>query len=333
LGQYLIDIKFYPIALLVSALVLIAAYIQKTMPPAESSGFRAGQVLVIALALLAVVALYASTRPDRRLYLAKRNFYGALRVYEMSQGGKALLHGQTMHGAQLNPPNDRLPMVYYGRESGVGIVMQNHPKRAEGNGTLRVGVVGMGAGTLAAYGKPGDYIRYYEINPDVIELAAGSNPVFTYVRDSQAKVDTELGDARLLLEREVANGQAQNFDVLVLDAFSGDAVPVHLLTEEAFETYWKHVNPNGGLIAIHVSSQHINLMPLLEGISQQNHWPILVRAMHQGFPYMDNIWVILAKRPEDLQVPGLLASPPPTLSNAGPRVWTDDYSDIVSLLY
>jgi hypothetical protein len=277
--------------------------------------------------------LYQTARPESGLYWGKRNFYGALRVYELAQGGKALFHGQTLHGAQLNPPNNRLPMAYYGPNSGIGILLQNHPGRNSGSGRLRIGIVGLGAGTLAAYGSPGDYFRYYEINPDVIDLSAGAQPVFTYVRDSQAEVETELGDARLLLEREAAGGATQNFDVLVLDAFSGDAVPVHLLATEAFDTYWKHVNPEHGIIAIHVSSRHINLMPVLEGIAEHDHATMLARFVEDGYPFLDNLWVFLARHPEDLQVRGLLPNPSPIPNTVPPRVWTDDYSDILRLLY
>jgi hypothetical protein len=333
LSQLLNEVRFYPLAMLVAALVLVGAYIQRTSGVRGAKGFRAGQVLVGSISALALFVLYLSAQPDPGLYLGKRNFYGALRVYELAQGGKAMFHGQTLHGAQLNPPNNHLPMAYYGPESGIGILLQNHPKRMIGDGGLRVGVVGLGAGTLAAYGTASDYLRYYEINPDVIALAAGTNPVFTYVRESQARVETKLGDARLLLEREAANGQAQNFDVLVLDAFSGDAVPVHLLTTEAFDTYWKHVNPEHGLIAIHVSSRHINLMPVIEGIAAHYKAAMLTRFRYAGYPFLDNLWVFLARRPEDLQVNGLEASPPPLPGNVPPRVWTDDYSDIVRLLY
>jgi hypothetical protein len=324
--------KLYPLTLLVGALVLLGAYTQKTRGAFGKRVFRAGQVLVLLLAVTAVVVLYQSARPDRGLYLGKRNFYGALRVYEMDQGGKALFHGQTMHGAQLNPPNDHLPMLYYGPNSGIGILLRNHPKRSTGNGSLRIGIVGLGAGTLAAYGTPGDYFRYYEINPDVVELSGGTQPVFTYIRDSQAKVENELGDARLLLEREAARGETQNFDVLVLDAFSGDAIPVHLLTTEAFDTYWKHLNPEHGIIAIHVSSRHINLMPVIEGTAAYYKSSKLVRFERTDYPYLSNLWVFLARNPEDLQVNGMHSNPPP-LPKVAPRVWTDDYSDIIRLLY
>lgn len=333
LSQLFDEVRFYPLTLLVTALVVVGAYIQRTVPPRSTKGFRVGQALVGALAILALLVLYQSAQPDPGLYLSKRNFYGALRVYELAQGGKAEFHGQTLHGAQLNPPNNHLPMAYYGPDSGIGILLQNHPKRATPQPGLRVGVVGLGAGTLAAYGLPSDYFRYYEINPDVVALAAGTEPVFTYVRESQARVDTLLGDARLLLEDELARGEPQNFDVLVLDAFSGDAVPVHLLTTEAFDTYWKHVNPEHGLIAIHVSSRHINLMPVIEGIAAHYKAPMLARFVYAGYPYLDNLWVILARQPQDLEVSGLVANPPPLPTDVPPRVWTDDYSDIIRLLY
>ena len=324
--------KFYAVALVISTLVLLGAYMQRPTLRPEGGGFRAGHVLIGLLTILALAGLYETAIPHQSLVLSKRNFYGALRVYELPRGGKILMHGQTVHGAQLDPPNQHVPMVYYGPDSGVGILLQNHPKRGRGE-SLRVGVVGMGAGTLAAYGRPGDIIRFYEINPDVVELTAGSTPVFTYIRDSQAQVETELGDARLLLERELENREPQGFDVLVLDAFSGDAVPVHLLTKEAFATYWKHVNAENGVIAIHVSSRHINLMPVLEGIARQYQTPMLARFVYTEYPFMNNLWVILARRPEDLQVRGLVAYPPPLPTNVAPRLWTDDYSDIFRLLY
>jgi hypothetical protein len=325
--------RFYPLVLLVSALVLLGAYMQNTAGISSKQRFRPVQVLVVLIAAIAAAALYQSAQAEPGLYKGERNFYGALRIYELAQGGKALFHGQTMHGAQLDAPNDHLPMAYYGPNSGIGVLLQNYGDRSRGVGGLRVGIVGLGAGTLAAYGLPSDYFRYYEINPDVIALSAGPQPVFTYIRDSQAKVEVKQGDARLLLEREASEGHAQNFDVLVLDAFSGDAVPVHLLTMEAFDTYWKQINPQHGIIAIHVSSRHINLMPVIEGTAEHFNAAMLTRFANENYPFLDNLWVFLARRPEDLKVQGLVPNPPPLPGNVPPRVWTDDYSDIIRLLY
>lgn len=332
LAAFLDRYKFYPVTLLISVLVVAGAFLKRPESNDGRRAFEPGQVFIFLLALLCLAALYQSLQTDVSLVAAKRNFYGALRVFELPRGGRALYHGQTLHGAQMDPPNDHLPMAYYGPDSGIGILLRNHPNRVIANRSLRVGIVGMGAGTLAAYGTPGDYFRYYEINPDVVSLSAGEKPVFTYVRDSGGKVDTETGDARLLLENEAARGNAQNFDVLVLDAFSGDAVPVHLLTVEAFDTYWKHVNPEHGVLAIHVSSRHINLMPVIEGTADHFHAAMLIRAQEAGYPFMPNLWVFLARNPEALQVPGL-DPVVPEFPKTAPRIWTDDYSDIISLLY
>ena len=324
-------LRFYPIAILIAGLALPGAFLQKSPGKQGKRAFCAGQVLVVFVATLSLAVLYLIAQPTGALYLGKRNFYGALRVYQLRAGGKLLVHGRTQHGLQLDPPNDRIPLAYYGENSGIGILLQNHPHRSPGNSGLRVGVVGMGAGTLAAYGLPGDYFRFYEINPDVVDLSSGAQPVFTYVRDSQAKVDIELGDGRLLLESEVARGEGQNFDVLVLDAFSGDAIPVHLLTIEAFNTYWRHLNQEHGLIAIHISSRHVDLMPVIEGTAEHYQGYTLLRDVDGDLPYMPSKWVILARHPEDLQVNGLFATPQPP-GNLPPRVWTDDYSDIIRLL-
>lgn len=332
LERYLIRVKFYPLALLGSAVVLVGTFLERTPKPLERRSFRIGQTLVVVLIALCFGGLYKTLATNASFVLAKRNFYGSLRVFNLPQGGRALYHGQTLHGAQLNPPNDRLPTAYYGPESGIGILLRNLPRSHYPHDDLRVGVVGLGAGTLAAYGLPGDYIRYYEINPDVVALSSGKHAVFTYIRDSRAKVDVELGDARLLLQREWDRGQRQNFDVLVLDAFSGDAIPVHLLTAQAFDLYWNQVNSADGIIAVHASSSHIDLLPVLRGIAERDHARMLVRAQVANFPYMPNVWVFLARNPRALDVAGLFPVQP-ALGKRPPRVWTDNYSDIISLIY
>ena len=324
--------QFYAWAFLAAALILSGGYIRRTAATSKP-GFRFVQLLVAAVTVLALVALYESDKPEPGLFLGERNFYGALRVYELGQGGKALFHAHTLHGAQLDPPYDHLPTAYYGPESGIGLLLRNHPKRNSGAGGLRVGIVGLGAGTLAAYGQPGDYFRYYEINPQVVDLSQGPHPVFTYLRDSAAKVDTQLGDARLLLQQEAAQGNSQKFDILVLDAFSGDAVPVHLLTKEAFDTYAVHLRDDNSIIAMHLSSRHINLLPVVEGLREYSHTYSLVKFADGSYPFLESLWVFLAKRPEALQVPGLSPNPPPYLPPVEPRLWTDDYSDIFRLIY
>ena len=333
LGRLMQETQIYAWILVGAALLLAGAYIQSRGKTASGRGFRFVQPIAGVLLMLGAVALWQSAKPEPGLVLGERNFYGALRVFELAQGGKALFHAHTMHGAQLDPPNDRLPMVYYGPESGIGMLLNNHPKRSSGEGTLRIGLVGLGAGTLAAYGRRGDEFRYYEINPQVVELSQGARPMFTYMRDSAAHVETKLGDARLLLEREAAAGQTQKFDVLVLDAFAGDAVPVHLLTKEAFDTYAKHLSDDNSIIAVHLSSRHINLLPVIEGIREHENAYTLVHFSDGRYPFLESLWVFLAKRPEALRVPGLIPSPPPAMPQAEARLWTDDYSNIFQLVY
>jgi len=294
-------------------------------------GSRAVQLHIGCIALLALAALYRSTLGAPEPYLSLRNFYGAVRVYRVGPA-KVLANGRTLHGAQLDPPNDKVPVTYYGKTSGIGAVLQNHPRRSIPGANLRVGLVGLGAGTLAAYGKTGDYFRYYEINPQVVKLSSDPQPVFTYLRDSAARVDVEQGDARLLLEQELESGHMQKFDVLVLDAFSGDAIPVHLLTKEAFETYWKCVDSEGGIIAVHVTSRHVNLLPVLQGADAYFHGDLVYDVKPAKYPYEPNTWVLLARHSGVLEIKGVERKAFPPESDASPVLWTDDYSSIVGLI-
>jgi hypothetical protein len=331
-SELLKTIRYYPIVLFLGTIVAAGAFTMKSADNDEKRGFRFVHILVAGIALSAFFALYKSAQFHPGLYLGARNFYGVIRVFQQS-GSKALYHGQIAHGEQYDPPMERYPTTYYGPNSGVGVVLQNHPKRSVAPGSLRVGVVGLGAGTLAAYGRPGDYIRYYEIDPDVVKLSSGPEPVFTYIRDSAAQVAVALGDARLSLEREAAQGQRQKFDVLVLDAFSGDAIPVHLLTREAFETYWQHVDPENGIIAVHITSRHVNLSPVLEGVSAHFRVANLITLNPRQGPVFQSCWVLLARHPRLLNLPGLGQIAVRPSQQVRPRLWTDDYSDIFRLLY
>ena len=144
--------------------------------------------------------------------------------------------------------------------AGAGLAILNHPKYGRGE-HMRVGLLGLGVGTLAAYGQPGDEYRLYEINPVVAELAQGQGNYFSFLNDSRANITMVLGDARLSLERELPAGNAQNFDVLILDTFSSDSIPVHLVTKEAFDLYLEHLAPDG-IIAAHITNLHLDLQPI-----------------------------------------------------------------------
>ncbi len=175
--------------------------------------------------------------------------------------------------------------------------MLNHPRRFAHDPderALRVGAIGLGVGTIAAYGLSGDYFRFYEINPAVTKIAAGQNGYFSYLRDSRAQIDIVPGDARLSMERELAIGTPQSFDVLVLDAFSGDAIPVHLLTIEAFEVYLRELNPDG-VLAIHVTNRYLDLQPVIREIA--NHFGMRSGRIHQpsGPLVKPSDWIVLAR--------------------------------------
>jgi len=193
-----------------------------------------------------------------------RNFYGAVSVEEEwseENGGNYMrfYHGGIVHGLQLQTDDwCRDPLTYYGRSSGIGLALESLGKRPD----ARVGVVGMGTATVAAYGEKGQTYRFYDINPDIVAIARKH---FSYLGDLEArggKVEVVMGDARLNLERE----PSQQSDVLLLDAFSGDSVPVHLLTREAFQIYQRHMKPDG-IIAVHVSNRYLELAPVVKKIA------------------------------------------------------------------
>jgi hypothetical protein len=168
---------------------------------------------------------------------------------------RRMMHGVIMHGEQYLEPNlRRQPTSYYGPQSGVGVAIRHYENRP-----LRLGVIGLGTGTLAAWGKPGDMFRFYELDPDVLAVARKK---FSYLGDSRARIETAIGDARLNLERE----PAQRFDVLVIDAFSSDSIPVHLITREALAVYMKHMHPDG-IIAFHVTNRYLDLPPVVQKIA------------------------------------------------------------------
>jgi spermidine synthase len=189
---------------------------------------------------------------------SSRNFYGVYRIqnvnFDKENGMRTLYSGTTLHGSQYtNPDYQSIPTQYFSRHSGVGIALASLD-----GGPKKVGVIGLGIGTLAAYGRPGDTYRFYEINPNSLRIAQER---FSYLRSSRAHVQVVLGDARLNLERE----ETQRFDVLVLDAFTSDSIPMHLLTEEAFSCYLRHLAPEGG-ICVHISNRHLDLTPMLKSM-------------------------------------------------------------------
>jgi SAM-dependent methyltransferase len=255
-----------------------------------------------------------------------RNFYGALRIQEFKIGlqlpYRSLVHGTIEHGAQyLAFPENRNPTTYYGRRSGAGLAL-----RFCCDGPKRVGVIGLGTGTLVAYGKPGDSFRFYEINPQVIVVAKGW---FTFLKQSPAKTEIILGDARLSLESE----PSQQFDVLAVDAFSGDSIPVHLLTKEAFAVYFRHLKP-GGILAVHTSNTYLKLAPVVKLLAEDADYATRLISSDEDTSMMVSSadWVLVTRNQEFLNKPETFAGTkniavPPHL-----RLWTDDYNNLFEIL-
>jgi hypothetical protein len=318
-------------------------------------------VAVGVLPLLAIVGLSGARTMDRfndagrspdtesKLLSQKRTFFGILRVIdnfprELAQRHRVLKHGTTNHGYQLQRPDYiRAPVGYYGAFTGIGMVMSQRSAAP-----LHVGVVGLGAGVLAAYGIEGDRFHFYEIDPDVIQLARDSG-YFRYLSDSRASIEITPGDARLSLEAQLREGGPREFDLLVLDAFSSDSIPVHLLTREALELYLQHLTP-GGVLAIHVSNINLELAPLVFRLAEQRGLHA-IQIENGPFPrrFQDSAtWMVLSRDPDYLDVfprlaerlcemlrvsqKGLAVYFPDAESVHDAPLWTDDYSDLYSVI-
>jgi hypothetical protein len=288
-------------------------------------------VFLIVTILLSMVGNLAGTT-----LFSKRNFYGVIRVREVIPDGStelayALSHGITVHGLEFIKPELRdVPTTYYIPGGGAGLVLLNHPRAGK---RLKVGLLGLGIGTLAAYGQPGDEYRLYEINSIVIDLAMGQGGYFSFLKDSRAHITTVLGDARISLEKELAEGQAQNFDVLVLDTFSSDSIPVHLVTREAFDLYLKHLAPDG-IIAAHISNRHLDLRPVFWQLAQYYGLQIVSVDYpgdnNGGYP---TDWLLLTRDPKLFEIPAIKShSTPMDGYSTHLKLWTDDYSNLFQIL-
>ncbi len=276
--------------------------------------------------LLLGVVIRGAVHPYRTV---ARNFYAQLRVKDNGDpkvdedAARELIHGVINHGQQmLREQYRRMPVTYFCPQSGIGRAI-----KALSSSPRRLGVLGLGCGTLAAYGRAGDTIRIYEINPQVIQIAQSW---FTYLKDTPAKLELALGDARLVLESE----PSQQFDLLVMDAFSGDSVPVHLITREAFRTYFRHMKP-GGIVAVNVSNSYLNLAPVMASAAAAFGKTAFLYDFtpdDDDFLCFSCSWVLVMD-------PATAASHPELQTNAerlkpkpGFRLWTDDFSNLFSIL-
>jgi len=261
--------------------------------------------------------------------LVVRNFYGRLSVLDDDdprtdpEAARGLIHGVIEHGEQpLRAEYRRLPISYYCPAGGAGIAMRAQPEGMP----HRIGLVGLGCGTLAAYGRPGDTIRIYEINPLVVEIA---HTQFTYLSDTPARTEIVMGDARLSLERE----PAQNFDLLVMDAFAGDSIPIHLITREAFSTYFRHLKREG-ILAVHISNRHLDLRPVVERAAAGFGKVALLfgyAKKKSDFLCDDSSWVLVVDPAARDRLRGLEGGQA-IAANLQFREWTDDFSTVRRIL-
>lgn len=269
-----------------------------------------------------VVSITLHSSASGMIALTERSFFGVHRVTLTSNGQwHSLVHGNTLHGMQ-NMRDPSVPLTYYHTESPIGQIMRQEPKD-------RVALVGLGVGSLSAYGRPGQSMTFYEIDPLVKKIAT-DRKYFTYTSDSKANISFVMGDARLTMAKST-----DTYGLIVLDAFSSDAIPVHLLTEEAIQMYLKHLEP-GGLLAFHISNRYLRLQPVIQAAAID--LGLVVRYQEDGITPDEekqgkraSNWVLVSRSDEDL---GKLAKsvywdkpdPEPNI-----KAWTDDFSNVLSV--
>jgi hypothetical protein len=291
--------------------------------------WMAGTVAAMVASFVIGATGYAIHMFHEDVVIMKRNFYGTLRVKEYQPPAveyrrRSLVHGAILHGDQyLDPPYNRSATTYYKTRSGVGRMLLLQEKLKPG-APRRIGVIGLGTGTLAAYGNKGDVFRFYDINPDVMVIAARE---FTYLRDSDATIETALGDARLCLERE----EKQHFDLLAIDAFSSDSIPVHLITLEALKVYDRHMKADG-VIAFHVSNRFLDLKPVVQKLADHAglHTAWVRETYDDGSTSSD--WILLTREKSLLLKPDILDASSIIPPQPGWRLWTDDFNNLLQVL-
>jgi spermidine synthase len=277
-----------------------------------------------------------------RTLAADRNFFGTLQVQVWPARAPVppfvqLTHGQINHGIQyLDATLGRLPVSYYGPGSGIETAILQHPRRritpAHPAQPLHIGVLGLGTGTMAAFARPGDQVRFYEINPVVIRYASGPQALFSYLHDCSGAVEIVQGDARLAMERELAGARPQRFDVLVMDAFSSDSVPVHLLTREAFRLYARHLRDEDSIIAVNISNRFLDFRDLIATTAREmGCTAMLVEVRQTSLQAQPSSWMLVTRSPAFITSPEVQK-----LARVWqPRrdlVWTDDFSNLLHLL-
>lgn len=325
----------FPFFALLSLLLLLVALYRD-----PASRLRGGAHPVawagLTLALCAAAAVFTLPSPySEGDEIARiRNFYGMLSVADDKPDGaeprlRRLHNGHILHGAQFLEPEQRTrATTYYNDASGVAIAIRQHPRHVAGL-PLRIGVIGLGAGTIAALGESGDTMRFFEINPAAETFA---RRYFTFLADSRAAVSVVIGDARLSLERSLRDGSGvRAFDVLAIDAFSGDAIPVHLLTRESFAMYTAAMAADG-VLAVHVSNRYLDLTPIVQGLAREQGKQILVIECDEdgSLGVESSTWVLVTANDAFVAAAKSLAEP--ASANTRSIIWTDAFSSILAVL-
>lgn len=356
-----VQIRVLGAVVVVTALAMVELWRRREGVTLESLlTSRRGRALVtLALAtavglvsLTSGLALQVQSEEEETVEL-DRNFYGALALKERDVGAvihrMSLTHGRIRHGSQLTQFSS-WPTEYYGPKTGVALAIQEHPQRADTTRQFRVGVVGLGVGTIAAYAgtrvdaeaddavyvtvretDTPDYFRFYELNPLVTRWATDR---FTFLGDAMARgadVAVFEGDARIVLERQLEQGDAQQFDVLAVDAFSSDAIPLHLLTLESMQTYLAHLQTDG-ILAMHVTNRFVDLLPVVQRLAEATGLSAIYVENFADLSRMVNSsdWVLLTRNQAFLDLEAVREDEEP-MPVAGP-LWTDDFSSLFEVI-
>jgi SAM-dependent methyltransferase len=320
-----------PTGLVVGALLILAYLIWNRRSRQWLQTRPVRQVWLASLLVFGLAQFGVAVVPLSDATFTARNFFGVVQVLEEQEAGSdaavlSLRHGRILHGIQYMDEARRHELgAYYHPRSGIGLAILQHPRR-ENAGPMHIGVIGLGAGMLAAYGRAGDRLRFYEIDPQVIRLAASPDAPFTYVRDTAAHVKVVIGDARLALEAELGRNSPQQFDVLAVDAFSSDSIPMHLLTREALALYLAHLAPDG-ILAIHVSNRYLDLAPIVWRLAEDARLAAAVIESDGARANWHSIWVLLTRDTRTLQTPAITRAATKEIPPQAP-LWRDDYSNL-----
>jgi hypothetical protein len=331
LAAFLPPLVYLRAALGAAALLALWPALKRGDPARRPLWIQAYAMVALVLAGYACVMQARSQVSDSTTRF--RSFFGAFRVLS-NVNGMTLLHGQTIHGAQLRGSGKQaMPTTYYAADTGIGILIQNLLSRPPASKSgLRVGVVGLGTGTLASYGRLQDYFCFYEIDPAIRQISYGPKATFTYLNDTPARVSVVLGDARVSLEREAERGDFRRFDVIVLDAFNSDSVPVHLLTREAVQLYLGHLRGPESVIAFHMSNRILDLSPVMIGLSRALNLDLVIAHTPDGALSYDCRWAFLSQDRSILHFPALKEHLEPASPEMSGVIWTDDYSNLLKLV-